>query len=126
LRAVLDDSLTQVRLATDWLDGYERVHDRHGAYGHCRVVQELGTLINTLRFAHGATDGIGMQVCQGNDTDSFGATAGSLLGALHGPDGFDREHWLSRFGDRIHLALATTHDDSVTSWGRRMASLPSL
>lgn len=123
LRAVLDESLVQVRAADDWLDAYDRIHGRYGTYSHCRVVQEMGTLLATLRFARGATDGIGMQVCQGNDTDSFGATAGSLLGALHGPDGFDREHWLGRFGDRIHLALATTHDDSIDSWGKRMAAL---
>ncbi len=123
LRAVLDESLIQVYAADDWLDAYARIHGRYAAYSHCRVVQEIGTLLATLRFARGATDGIGMQVCQGNDTDSFGATAGSLLGALHGPDGFDREHWLGRFGDRIHLALATTHDDSIDSWGKRMAAL---
>jgi ADP-ribosylglycohydrolase len=124
LRAVLDASLDQVRAADDWLDAYERLHGRYGMYSHCRIVQEMGTLLSTLRFARGATDGIGLQVCQGNDTDSFGATAGSLLGALHGPAGFDAEHWLGRFGDRIHLALATTHDDSIASWGRRMAALP--
>jgi ADP-ribosylglycohydrolase len=125
LRAVLDQSLEQVRLADDWLDAYDRIHGRYGMYSHCRIVQELGTLLATLRFARGATDGIGMQVCQGNDTDSFGATAGSLLGALHGPAGFDAEHWLGRFNDRIHLALATTHDDSIASWGQRMAALPA-
>jgi ADP-ribosylglycohydrolase len=125
LRAVLDQSLEQVRAADDWLDAYARLHGRYGMYSHCRVVQEIGTLLSTLRFARGATDGIGMQVCHGNDTDSFGATAGSLLGALHGPAGFDTQHWLGRFDDRIHLALATTHDDSITSWGRRMAALPA-
>ena len=123
LRAVLDQSLEQVRAADDWPDAYERIHGRYAVYSHCRVVQEMGTLLSTLRFARGATDGIGLQVCQGNDTDSFGATAGSLLGALHGAAGFDAEHWLGRFGDRIHLALATTHDDSIRSWGRRMAAL---
>ena len=123
LHAVLADSLEQVRAAHDWLDAYERIHGRYSLYSHCRVVQEIGTLLATLRFARGATDGIGMQVVQGNDTDSFGATAGSLLGALHGPAGFDREHWLGRFDDRIHLALATTHDDSIDSWGKRMAAL---
>lgn len=125
LRAVLDQSLVQVRAADDWLDAYARIHGRYGAYSHCRVVQEMGTLLSTLRFARGAGDGIGMQVCQGNDTDSFGATAGSLLGALHGPAGFDDAHWLGRFGDRIHLALATTHDASIRSWGDRMAALPA-
>jgi ADP-ribosylglycohydrolase len=123
LRAVLDASLAEVRAADDWLDAYERIHGRYAVYSHCRVVQEIGTLLSTLRFARGATDGIGLQVCTGNDTDSFGATAGSLLGALHGPAGFDADHWLGRFGDRIHLALATTHDASISSWGRRMAAL---
>lgn len=123
LRTVLDQSLAEVRAADDWLDAYHRIHGRYAMYSHCRIVQEIGTLLSTLRFARGATDGIGMQVCQGNDTDSFGATAGSLLGALHGPAGFDAGHWLGRFNDRIHLALATTHDDSIASWGRRMAAL---
>lgn len=45
------------------------------------------------------------------------------FGAASTRDGFDREHWLGRFGDRIHLALATTHEDSINSWGRRMAAL---
>ncbi len=126
LRAILDDSLTQVRAATDWIDAYERINGRYAVYTHCRIVQEIGTVLATLRFARGATDGIGLQVCQGNDTDSFAATAGSILGALHGPAGFDSDHWLGRFGDRIHLALATTHDDSIDSWGRRMASLHEL
>jgi ADP-ribosylglycohydrolase len=124
LRAVLDQSLTEVRAADDWLDAYDRIHGRYAVYSHCRIVQEIGTLLSTLRFARGATDGIGLQVCQGNDTDSFGATAGSLLGALHGPAGFDDRHWLGPFGDRIHLALATTHDASIASWSRRMAALP--
>jgi ADP-ribosylglycohydrolase len=123
LRAVLDQSLVVVRRSSTWLEAYDDLHGRFGAYSHCRVVQEMGTLLVTLRFARGATDGIGLQVGMGNDTDSFGATAGSLLGALHGPAGFDAEHWLARFGDRIHLALATTHDDSISSWGDRMAAL---
>ena len=126
LREILDDSLDQVRAAHDWLDAYERIHGRYSLYGHCRVVQEVGTLLTTLRFARGATDGIGLQVCQGNDTDSVGATAGSLLGALHGPPGFDADHWLGRFGDRIHLALATTHDDSISSWADRMSALHEI
>ena len=50
--------------------------------GRCQIYQETGTLISTLRFAARAEDGICMQVSQGNDTDSYGATAGSLLGAV--------------------------------------------
>ena len=83
--AIVRDSLLEVEQASDWLDGYARIHGRYGEYSHCRVYQEVGTLLNTSRFARDVGDGIGMQVCQGNDTDSFGATAGSYLGALLDP-----------------------------------------
>lgn len=60
---------------------------------------------------------------ESNDTDSFGATAGSYLGALLGPDAFDRVHWLGRFHDRIHLALATLHEQSLSTLATRVAAL---
>lgn len=123
LRAVLDDAFTRVRAAGDADAAYDDLHGRYAMWTHCRVLQEVGTLLVTLRFARGADDGLGLQVGMGNDTDSFGATAGALLGALHGPAGFDAEHWLGRFGDRIHLALATTQDRSISSWGDRVVAL---
>lgn len=121
---IVRDSLEQVEQADDWLDGYARIHGRYGQYSHCRVYQEIGTVFNTSRFALDVGHGIGIQVCQGNDTDSFGATAGSYLGALLGPDAFDREHWTDRFNDTIHLALATCHIQSLSELAQRMSQLP--
>src|SRR5207248_649626 len=77
---IASDSLAEISIAADWLDGYSRIHGKYRQYSHCRIFQEIGTLINTLRFAENVGDGIYKQVMQGNDTDSFGATAGSLLG----------------------------------------------
>jgi ADP-ribosylglycohydrolase len=119
------DSLEQVEQAGDWLDAHTRVHTMFGRFGHCRIYQEVGTLLVTARFATDVGHGIGLQVCQGNDTDSFGATAGSYLGALLGPSAFDREHWTGRFGDRIHLALAMFHEQSLSALAGRMAALPA-
>ena len=120
---IVRQSLLEVDGASDWLDGYARIHGRYAAYSHCRVYQEIGTLFVTARFARDVGEGLGMQVCQGNDTDSFGATAGSYLGALLGPEAFDREHWLGRFNDTIHLALATFHEQSLSTLARRMGAL---
>jgi ADP-ribosylglycohydrolase len=121
--AVLRQSLAEVEAASDWLDGYSRIHGRYVEYTHCRVYQEIGTLLSTARFANDVGDGLGKQVCQGNDTDSFGATAGSYLGALLGPGAFDTEHWTGRFNDRIHLALATFHEQSLSALAARMGQL---
>jgi ADP-ribosylglycohydrolase len=121
---VVRDSIEQVSAAADWIDGYTRVHDKYREYDHCRIYQEIGTVINTLRFAENVGDGICMQVSQGNDTDSFGATAGSILGAYFGPEGFDAR-WPAPFNDRLLTSVATFHEQRLSAVARRMAALPA-
>lgn len=120
----VSDCLEQVAQAADWRDGYRRIHDRYGCYGHCQVYQETGTLINTLRFAAGVEDGICLQVSQGNDTDSYGATAGSLLGVLHGRP--PEARWLAPFNDEIRTTVAGLYESSLTKVAQRMGRLPHL
>lgn len=122
LHEALRRCIDAVRDATDWIDAYQRIHRRYGQWGHCRIFQELGTLVNTLAFARDVGSGIGLQVSQGNDTDSFGATAGSILGAYHGADGLD-DRWLEPFGDDLRTGLAHFPDRSLSSVADRMARL---
>jgi ADP-ribosylglycohydrolase len=111
--------------ASDWLDGYDKIHARYSEWGHCRIYQETATLMNTLRFASDTGHGICLQVSQGNDADSYGATAGSILGAFHGPGGLDAR-WLAPFGDRIYTTLATFRERSLAAVAARMGRLASL
>lgn len=117
-------ALEVVPSAASWLDAYEVLNGRYGDFGHCKVLQEIGTLVNTLHFATDVGDGICIQVMQGNDTDSFGATAGSLLGTWFGP-GHLEERWTAPFQDRIQLAMATTWITSLSELTARMAALPA-
>jgi len=114
--------LDEVSHAEGFEDGYRRVHDLFGSYTHCRVYQEIGTLMNTLRFAEDTGHGICLQVMQGNDTDSFGATAGSLLGALLGPEALE-ERWRRPFRDDLRTALALFHERSLAAVTARMGGL---
>ena len=50
---------------------------------------------------------------QENDTDSFGATAGSILGAYFGPKGLD-ERWLAPFNDDLRTGLARFYERSLS------------
>ncbi|WP_308636458.1 ADP-ribosylglycohydrolase family protein [Paenibacillus silvisoli] len=109
----------------DWLDAYERMRQSYGDYRHCRIYFEIGTLINTLLHADNVGDGICKQVMQGNDTDSFGATAGSLLGAYFGPEGLD-PRWLAPFGDTIHTGLANLNETSLSALAARVSLLPEI
>ena len=120
---IASDSLNEVGQASDWLDGYARIHGKYRAYTHCQIYQEVGTLMNTLRFAEDIGDGICKQVSQGNDTDSFGTTAGSLLGAYFGPGALE-DRWLTPFNDDLHTGLAWFFDRSLSSVTQRMTALP--
>jgi ADP-ribosylglycohydrolase len=116
-------SLELVADASDWLDGYARVHNAFREHGHCQVYQEIGTVINTLRFAADPGEGICIQVSQGNDTDSFGCTAGAILGAFHGPGSLPAR-WLAPFHDTIHTAIAGFSEQRLSAVAQRMGRLP--
>jgi ADP-ribosylglycohydrolase len=120
---IISDSMNDVAEAKDWLDGYYRIHRKYKEYSHCMVFQETGTLINTLRFAKNVGDGICIQVMQGNDTDSYGATAGSILGCYFGP-GHLEERWVKPFNDDIHTAMAWFFERSLSKLAKRMGELP--
>ena len=119
------DCLGIVAAADDWLEAYEVIHTKYAAHGHCLIYQETGTLMNTLRFAKDVGDGICIQVMQGNDTDSYGARAGALLGAFFGPGHLDTR-WLEPFHDTIHVGLADFAETSLSRLAARMSRLPGL
>lgn len=121
--AVVRDALAKVSAAGDWLSGYDAIHKDYHYYTHCMVYQEIGTLINTLKFADSVHHGICVQVSQGNDTDSFGATAGSMLGCFFGPGHLD-ERWLQPFNNQIRHSLADFHEYDLSAVAERVAMLP--
>lgn len=117
------DALTEVDAASDWLDGYARIHHRWPEHTHCRIFQEVGTLVNSIVHAHDAGEAICLQVMQGNDTDSYGATAGSIAGLFFGAGSLD-PRWLVPFNDDLRTALALFHERSLGAVARRVARLP--
>lgn len=122
---IVSDSLNEVAQSSDWLDGYNRIHGKYKEYSNCQIYQESGTLINTLHWAQNVGDGFCKQVMQGNDTDSYGATAGSILGAYFGP-GHLEDRWLAPFNDDIHTGLAWFYERSLSALAKRAAQLPLL
>ena len=121
--ASVNDAIDIVEGSNDWLTAYDDIHLRFGEFGHCRIHQEIGTLVNAVVFASDVGDGICKQVMQGNDTDSFGATAGSILGAHLGIDALERR-WYEPFNDDVHTALALFHERSLDAITDRMTRLP--
>jgi ADP-ribosylglycohydrolase len=125
LRAAVDQQIRLVAAAPDWLSAYRAVHGAFKDFTHCLVLQELGTLMVSQRFAGDVGEGLAMQVAQGNDTDSFGHLAGCLLGVRFGP-GHLSEHWTRPFRDRFRCSLVGFDEDSLAAVASRMSRLPGL
>jgi ADP-ribosylglycohydrolase len=121
--AIVRDAMDKVAIAGDWLAAYGAIHAKYREFTHCRVNQEIGTLLNTLKFAESIDHGFCIQVSQGNDTDSFGATSGSMLGAFFGP-GYLDERWLAPFSNRIQHALADLHEYKLDALADRFSRMP--
>ena len=66
-------------------------------------------------------EGIGMQVAQGNDSDSFACSCGSILGAYFA-DGLP-EHWYAQFNNTIHTTMGNFHETDLQALTKRMQLL---
>ena len=121
---VMTDCFTMVSEAGDWLEGYQKINEKYGEYGHCQLYQECGQLINSARFAKDVSHAFCMQVAQGCDTDCFGEIMGSIAGAYFGP-GYLDERWLAPFNDDLRTSLGSFHERSLHAVTKRMAQLPA-
>ncbi|MFW6154445.1 MAG: ADP-ribosylglycohydrolase family protein [Planctomycetota bacterium] len=121
---VIRKGLDVVSGSTDFMEAYDRINGLYGEFGHCRIFMESATLINTLRFAADSGDGICRQVMQGNDTDSYGCTAGSILGVFFGPGRLE-PRWLAPFRDTLRTSLAAFYETSLSAAADRIAQLPA-
>jgi ADP-ribosylglycohydrolase len=122
---VVRESIEDVASAGDWWSANRALVARRPDAVHCMITQEVGTLLNTLRFARDTGEGICLQVSQGNDTDSFGATAGSLLGLRFGAAGLDHDQWIKPFKDDLRLAMVLPPERSLRAMATRASRLPA-
>ena len=116
------DCLEIVKKSSGWMSAYAEINKKYGTYTHCAVYQEIGTLINSLHFSESSHEAFCLQVMQGNDTDSFGATAGSIAGVFYGEKGLDPK-WLKPLNNTIHTTVAGFHELDLNNLAERMGKL---
>ena len=116
------DSVTN---SPTWESAYELIHAGYGDFGHCKIFQEIGTVVNSVCFASSISEGLKIQLYQGNDTDSFGAAAGAILG-VHFGEGNLEDSWILPFQDKLHSAVAGFHDLSLDSVASRVGKVATL
>ncbi|MFG2221671.1 ADP-ribosylglycohydrolase family protein [Streptomyces sp. NPDC048644] len=109
-------------------DGFTGVVDRlHAAYGHhhwVHAVPNAALLAAALTHADGEFSGsICRAVSGGWDTDSNGATAGSVAGLLAGDPGALPDRWTAPLGNRLATTVGGLDGIGFDTLARRTAAL---
>jgi ADP-ribosylglycohydrolase len=122
-RSRLHAAVDQVRGYHDEGLSWRQTRDRIGAsLGHYSWVHTVNNAaVLTAGLLYGAGDfsaTIGLTVSGGWDTDSTGATAGSVAGILAGPDGIPA-HWREPLHDRVRSAVFGYDGATITDLARR-------
>ncbi|MEU0083836.1 ADP-ribosylglycohydrolase family protein [Streptomyces sp. NPDC006274] len=95
------------RTHTDFADAVDCVHRAYGAYHWVHVLPNAALLVAALSHADGDfTGSICRAVSGGLDTDSNGATAGSLAGLLAGHPEALPDRWTAPLKNRLSTSVA--------------------
>lgn len=108
---------------TGWEDTRQKIEDTYGSYHWIHTLNNAALVIAAL--LHGQTDftrTIGLAVAGGWDTDCNGATAGSIIGALHGIEAIPSS-WRQPLGDRVESYVAGQASTSLTELAFRTEAL---
>jgi ADP-ribosylglycohydrolase len=101
---------TMVSLEGDW-----------APYGWVHTINNAGALAAALLWGAGDfSRTVGLAVEAGLDTDSIGATAGSVFGALHGTAGIP-SRWVEPLRGPVRVALADESGNTIEQLAERTA-----
>lgn len=113
-------------VTSDWEETLDRIEAR---YGHLYWVHSLNNLclvVAALLFGDADFEATITSVVMGGwDTDSNGATAGSVVGALMGSRALPGK-WIEPLNDRITTSLPGMHEISVSDLAARTTNLVLL
>ncbi len=97
----------------DWEAARQKVDDKYGHYHWVHTLNNAALVLLALLYGdHDYEKTIGLAVQGGWDTDCNGATAGSILGVMHGAHRLP-EKWIAPLNDTLVSGLFGLHQSSI-------------
>lgn len=126
-RSRLAVALTEVaedfRRGFPWDHAVAAIRARHGHYNWVHAIGNAACIAAGLLWGEGDfTRTVGLTVQAGWDTDSNGATVGSVAGVLTGASGIPA-HWTAPLHDRLRSAVSGYDSSGITDLARRTTAL---
>ncbi|MEU8227365.1 ADP-ribosylglycohydrolase family protein [Kribbella sp. NPDC048915] len=106
-----------------WKDALKVIQERYGHYSWVHTINNAAIVAAALLWSDGDyLTGVGRVVMSGWDTDSNGATVGSILGVLTGTKGLP-EHLIAPLEDRTRSALFGFDNSRISDLADRTVQL---
>ncbi|WP_216901114.1 ADP-ribosylglycohydrolase family protein [Nocardia alni] len=123
LAVALGQVIDDYRAGVDWEQAVATVHARHDHYHWSHAIGNACLIAAGILWGAGDfTLTIALTVQSGWDTDSNGATAGSVAGILSGA-GEIPDHWTGPFHDRLRTAVSGYDNIPISALARRTFDL---
>ncbi|MGN9809980.1 ADP-ribosylglycohydrolase family protein [Micromonospora sp. BQ11] len=105
LREAQDRVLELFDAGKPWAEATDILHSELGHYDWVHTINNAVSIASGLLWGDGDyTTTLELTIRAGGDTDSNGATAGSVFGALHGRSAIP-EHWTAPLGGAVRSAI---------------------
>ena len=119
LTEALNDVVSWYTEGVGWEEAMDRIDSRYGHYHWVHTINNAAAVAAGLLWAEGDfSAAVGLTVQAGMDTDSNGATAGSVAGVLAGSRGIP-EHWVAPLEDRVATAVFGYDNVTISSLAQR-------
>ncbi|MGY4098328.1 ADP-ribosylglycohydrolase family protein [Nocardia sp. R16R-3T] len=123
LRVAVAEVIADHDAGMSWEQAIEAIHRRHDHYNWVHAIPNACLVTAGLLWGAGDfTRTIALTVQGGCDTDSNGATAGSVAGIRAGDRGIPT-HWTDPLHDRLHSAVFGQDGSSISGLARRTRRL---
>ncbi len=107
-----------------WADARDRIGDAYGHYAWVHTINNAAIVVLGLLWSDGDfTTAVGNTVMAGLDTDSNGATVGSVAGILAGTSGLPR-NLIEPLHNRTRSALLVSITRRSPTWPTELLLLP--
>ena len=123
LAEALNDVLSWHSAGLSWSDALDNIDKSYGHYSWVHTINNAAAVAAGLLWADGDfSAAIGLTVQAGMDTDSNGATAGSVAGVLAGAAAIPR-NWVDPLEDRVSTAVFGYDNVTISSLAERTVAL---
>ena len=123
LAEAIRDVLSWHGAGLGWSEALDQIEKSYGHYHWVHTINNAAAVAAGLLWADGDfSAAVGLTVQAGMDTDSNGATAGSVAGVLAGATGLPR-HWVDPLADRVSTAVFGYDNVRISSLAERTVHL---